>query len=346
MGSTTSRAASSDESVEASIKEIREIATKEINALTVEKDIPVIDGRNFDVQALEVAMNRVMVHFKKELKGVNKEVMSKTAYDLGIMPSETQMKEMAPSIEQIRKRVLDFYVLKYKAILHALDNLTIGCRDEQKIINKNFARIVGPRERVYKNTPVEEINRINQLNADQDEAESRLLKLNNSAKEYYSSMRSQLRKLRGDIDYATMVKIDIEIRKIIDYKFGTCCTNIYNLRNFYWVKYIPGEDEKDEDNNQLAPYFYNPIFPNIGSRNDMPSSLEESGGLQAIGALSMSLNQPTVCPINRNTLEKIAQNLKKGKAQLKRKAADTYASVKGVKKPKLQGGMGPNDDTF
>jgi hypothetical protein len=53
-----------------------------------------------------------------------------------------------------------------------------------------------------------------------------------------------------------------------------------------------------------------------------------------------------VCPINRNALEKIAQKVKQGKANLKRKASDVYASTKGIKKPKIQGGSTGSDDTF
>jgi hypothetical protein len=284
MGNETSNFSQDTDSI---IDEIRKIGTDEINAITNEKDMDIFeidwDGRK-ELNRLKLAgeVLRVSKIYKNQLRSLNKEILKDTMYNLGIKPSRMQENKSAITITQVRDRVLEFYITKFELILYVLENLEIRCRDKQDVIKNNFRHILGPEKKDMSKRERE----------DRISAEIRFKELNDVSKEYYSAIRNQLKKLRKDINYQEMKEIDRDVRLIMKENWSRCCTKIYNLRNFVW---IPVKDANGDT------YYYNPFFSksDADGKWELPSSLEESGGLPKLALDEGQDDEGAKCLVSR-----------------------------------------------
>lgn len=289
--------ASKNTAVENTISDIRKIATNEINELTDQKNIDIyttmydeesgLVKKMVNVGALNEAFDRIAITYKKELSGLNKDVLKNTAYNLGLQITQKELDKLAPSKEVLKEQIVDFYTKKFNLIRYVLDNLTIGCRDEQRIINKRFPRLIATA------TPEQK-----------KELEKRLNELNGNAKDYYNKIRAQLKRLRHDIDRKTLEDINKKTREIMRLQYGQCCKSIDALRNFYWIS------TKQEIDGKTSKYFYNPLMKdeqgNALTSWTLPDRLSEIGGV-----LPIRDRKDMMCPIEPSKLEKITMSVRK-----------------------------------
>jgi hypothetical protein len=120
---------SSSRNLEAASKEVRRTADDIIKAGI--EDLYSADSR--------VICDHLRFTYRNKLRRLGKDLLSKTAYDLGL--------EIDPKVnkEEICEAVMEFYGDKVSMASYIIDHLETGCRDQHRVIVRNFDSILESR---------------------------------------------------------------------------------------------------------------------------------------------------------------------------------------------------------